>query len=64
MSNRLKYTGRTKNRQPGETYTAKIEVLKEYSGVPTSIKINGFVYALVHGDFINGRKGQKRKGKS
>ncbi|WP_157684543.1 hypothetical protein [Cytobacillus praedii] len=50
--------GKPKNRQKGDSYRPTIEVLKAKNGVPTSIRFNGQSYALVHQDYINGRKNQ------
>lgn len=47
-----------KDRQKGESFRPTIEVLKAKNGIPTSIRFNGQNYALVHRDYINGRKNQ------
>jgi len=47
-----------KPREKGEKYRPYVEVLKQKNGVPTKIAVSGQVYALVHEDYINGRKNQ------
>lgn len=47
-----------KPREKGEKYRPTVEVLKQKNGLPTKIAVSGKVYALVHEDYINGRKGK------
>jgi hypothetical protein len=50
-----------KPRQKGETFRPVVQVMKAKNGSPTRIEFNGHAYALVHVDYINGRKNQMKK---
>ncbi|MBF8418929.1 hypothetical protein [Heyndrickxia coagulans] len=50
---------KAKQREKGETYRPVVKVLKLKNGVPTKVKFNGFEYALIHPDHINGRTGKQ-----
>lgn len=48
-----------KPRVKGETFRPYTNVLKVKNGVPTSVYFNGYRYALVHDDYINGNKNKR-----
>jgi hypothetical protein len=48
------------NRSKGDRYRPIVTVTKERNGTPTKVIISGQEYALIHKDYINGRKGQKK----
>lgn len=45
-----------KNRSKGDTFRPVVTVHKAKNGTPTKIMFNGQIYALVHADYINGKK--------
>jgi hypothetical protein len=49
---------RHKARSKGDKYRPVVQVMKAKNGTPTRIEFNGHSYALVHDDYINGRKNQ------
>jgi hypothetical protein len=49
---------RHKARSKGDKYRPIVQVMKAKNGTPTRIEFNGHSYALVHDDYINGRKNQ------
>lgn len=48
-----------KVRKIGERFRPKATILKMKHGVPTKVAFNGEEYALIHRDYINGKKGIK-----
>lgn len=46
----------TEQRQKGDRYRPVVNVKKAVDGVPTSIELGGYKYALVPDDYINGNK--------
>lgn len=50
-------------RHKGDKYRPVATVLKEKNGTPTKLQISGRVYALVHDDYVNGRKNKAGRGK-
>lgn len=50
---------RIKPRSKGEQYRPTVTVQKVKQGIPTKISFNGHEYALIHSDYVNGRKGKK-----
>jgi hypothetical protein len=55
---RNKQMAKPKLREKGETFRPIVQVMKAKNGTPTRIEFNGQAYALVHVDYINGRKNQ------
>lgn len=51
---------RAKQRVKGDIFRPIVTVRKAKNGTPTSIEFNGFQYALVHSDYINGGKNKVR----
>lgn len=49
---------RPKQRAKGEIYRPVVKVLKAKQGTPTKVSFNNHEYALIHQDYINGRKNQ------
>ena len=47
-----------KLREKGEIFRPIVQVTKAKNGTPTRIEFNGHSYALVHDNYINGRKNQ------
>lgn len=43
-------------RQKGDSFRPIVHVKKCKNGVPTRVDFNGHSYALVHNDYINGKK--------
>ncbi len=52
-------TLKIKPRTKGEQYRPTVTVQKVKQGIPTKISFNGHEYALIHSDYVNGRKGKK-----
>lgn len=51
-----------KQRQKGDSFRPVVHVKKSKNGVPTRVDFNGYSYALVHNDYINGNKNKFVKG--
>ena len=49
-----------KQREKGDIFRPVVTVQKAKNGTPTKVEFNGFEYALIHTNYINGSKSKVR----